>query len=49
VVESQRRRAGILVPVALVTPATGQEFTAEDPDREVAQRIRAARQEGADS
>jgi hypothetical protein len=49
VVESQRCRAGILVPVALVTLSTGQEFTVEDPDRDVAKRIREARREGIDS
>jgi hypothetical protein len=49
VVESQRRRAGILVPVALVTLSTGQEFTVEDPGRDVARRIREARGGGADS
>ena len=43
------RRAGILVPVALVTLSTGQEFTVEDPGRDVAKRIREARREGADS
>jgi hypothetical protein len=45
VVPSERRRAGILVPVALVTLSTGQEFTVEDPGRDVAKRIREARQQ----
>ena len=49
VVESQRRRAGILVPVALVTLSTGQEFTVEDPARDVAKRTREASREGTDS
>jgi hypothetical protein len=45
VAESQRRRAGMLVPVALVTLSTGQEFTVEDPGRDVAKRIREARRQ----
>jgi hypothetical protein len=48
VVESQRRRAGISVPVALVALTTGQEFTVEDPARDVAKRVRETR-EGTDS
>jgi hypothetical protein len=49
VVPSERRRAGILVPVALVTLSTGQEFTVEDPGRYVARRIREAMREETDS
>ncbi len=49
VVESQRRRAGIFVPVARVRVTTGLEFTVEDPGRDVARRIREARREAAAS
>jgi hypothetical protein len=48
VVESERRRAGIPVPVALVTLPTGQEFIVEDLGRDVATHIREARAEGTD-
>jgi hypothetical protein len=48
-VESRRRRAGAPVPVALVTLSTGQEFTVEDPGRDVARRIWEARGERVDS
>jgi hypothetical protein len=44
VVESDRRGAGVPVPVALVTLSTGQEFTVEDPGRDVARRIWEARE-----
>jgi hypothetical protein len=43
VVESERRREGVALPVALVTLTTGQEFLVEDPGRDVLARVRGAR------
>src|SRR5262245_7848981 len=40
VVESERRREGVALPVALVTLTTGQEFLVEDPGRDVLARVR---------
>jgi hypothetical protein len=46
VVESFRVRAGTLVPVALVTLTTGQQFGVEDLARDVAERIQASQGTG---
>jgi hypothetical protein len=46
VAESFRVRAATLVPVALVTLTTGQQFSVEDPARDVAERIQEAQRRG---